>query len=78
MRIKRVFDKSCGCPKKGGAATLKWPPSLAEVREAARPYLAPCGAWDEKFARDAYECLGLETPLYRQMQLEAQERKRLK
>ena len=60
------------------AATLKWPPSVAEVREAARPYLAPCGAWAEKFAWDAHECLGLETPLYRQMRLEVQERKCLK
>lgn len=60
------------------AATLKWPPSLAEVREAARPYLPPSGPWAEKLALDAFECLGLETPLYRQMQLGTQERKRLK
>ena len=60
------------------STTLKWPPSVAEVRDAARPYMRVRDQWDEKAARDAYECLGWSMPLYRQMQPEEQQRKRLK
>lgn len=57
------------------SAILKWPPSVAEVREAARPYMSVRDKWAEKLARDAYECLGWTMPLYRQMQLEEQNRR---
>ena len=56
---------------------LKWPPSVAEVREAARPYMLVRDELAKMVARTCHDCLGMDVPLYRQIQLEAQERKRL-
>lgn len=46
---------------------------LDEARKQARR-----DTWEEKLARDAYECLGWEMPLYKKNRLNAAEKKKLR
>lgn len=50
------------------ARTLKFPPSVYELAQAAGQYMAPSQKWDELFAYTCHDCLGWDTPLYRQLQ----------
>lgn len=52
------------------ARTMRFPPTLQEVVEAAQPYMVRRQRWDEKWARDCHECLGWDTPLYKKLQAE--------
>ena len=45
-----------------------FPPSVKDLVTAAQPYMVRRQRWDEKWARDCHECLGWDTPLYKQVQ----------
>lgn len=54
------------------ARTMRFPPSVQELAEAAKPYMERRQTWDELFAYTCHDCLGWDTPLYKQMQAEKQ------
>lgn len=64
------------------AVKLKFPPSVAEVVEAAQEFMPrKIESFDTLFSRSCHDCLGVDTPLYRQMQqgrVQAPERLKLK
>ena len=49
---------------------MRFPPSVQELAEAAKPYMERRQTWDELFAYTCHDCLGWDTPLYKQMQAE--------
>lgn len=51
------------------AATLKFPPTVAELRTAAEEFLPrKIESFDVLFARTCHECLHFDTPLYQKIQ----------
>lgn len=51
------------------AATLKFPPTVAELRTAAVEFLPhKIESFDVLFARACHECLHFDTPLYQKIQ----------
>lgn len=64
------------------AVKLKFPPSVAEVVEAAQEFMPrKIESFDTLFSRSCHDCLGVDIPLYRQMQqgrVQAPERLKLK
>lgn len=54
------------------ARTMRFPPSVQELAEAAKPYIERRQTWDELFAYTCHDCLGWDTPLYKKMQAEKQ------
>lgn len=51
------------------AATLKFPPTVAELRTAAEKFLPhKIESFDVLFARTCHECLHFDTPLYQKIQ----------
>ena len=47
------------------ASTLKFPPTVAEIRTAAEPFLPhKVESFDVVFARTCWECLGFEVPIH--------------
>lgn len=55
------------------ARTMRFPPSVQELAEAAKPYMERRQTWDELFAYTCHDCLGWDTPLYKKMQAEKAE-----
>ena len=54
------------------ARTMRFPPSVQELAEAAKLYMERRQTWDELFAYTCHDCLGWDTPLYKKMQAEKQ------
>lgn len=51
------------------AATLKFPPTVAELRTAAEEFLPrKIESFDVLFARTCHACLNFDTPLFQKMQ----------
>ncbi len=68
-----LSDVPLNAAKKAAAdlsRTKAFPPSVKELAEAAQPYMVRRQNWDEKWSIDCHECLGWDTPLYKQMQAE--------
>lgn len=56
------------------ARTLKFPPTVYELAQAATQYMNPQQKWDELFSVSCHECLGWDTPLYQRMCAEKERR----
>lgn len=51
------------------AATLKFPPTVAEIRKAAEQYLPrKIESFEVLFSRACHDCLHFDTPIYQKMQ----------
>ncbi len=65
-----ALQPCCDGVRQGVLEGQKFPPSSpAELLERAQAFLpVKIERWDVQFARSCHDCLGLDTPLYRQHQ----------
>lgn len=68
-----LADVPLNAAKKAAAdlsRTMRFPPSVQELAEAAKPYMERRQTLGEQFAYTCHDCLRWDTPLYKKMQAE--------